>query len=129
MKGMSLIAKFGLLIAAVGAANWLIVGIWHYNFVADIFGSGTQAATTGARIVYIIFGAGAVISLPLLVAALGRMRAASRSSLEAPLRSPAERDAGQLADDQEFKEFQAWRAARRAQAAPAEVGSEEQRAA
>jgi uncharacterized membrane protein YuzA (DUF378 family) len=129
MKGMSLIAKFGLLIAAVGAANWLIVGIWRYNFVADMFGSGTQAATTGARVVYIVFGAGAVVSLPLLVAAFGRMRAASRSSLEPPLRSPADRDTSQLADDQEFKEFQAWRAARRAQATSADVGSKEQRAA
>ena len=41
MRGMSLVSKIGLLAAVVGAGSWLVVGVWHYNFAADIFGSGT----------------------------------------------------------------------------------------
>jgi uncharacterized membrane protein YuzA (DUF378 family) len=125
MRGMSVVAKAGLLAAVVGAASWLVVGIWHYNFVADIFGSGTTpSVTTGQRIIYIIFGAGAVICLPLLAAALGSARANRRFATE---EEPVERsrpdasaqrqtaEGQQLVDYQEFKEFQAWRAGKQAQ--------------
>ena len=75
MRGMSIVAKVGLLAAVVGAASWLVVGIWHYNFVADIFGSGsTPSSGIGERIIYIVFGVGAIICLPLLAAALGSSR-------------------------------------------------------
>jgi uncharacterized membrane protein YuzA (DUF378 family) len=140
MRGMSMIAKIGLLAAVVGAGSWLVVGVWHYNFVADIFGSGTApSATTGERIIYIVFGVGAVICLPLLAAALGSSRTSRRSAAEAErtvqTRSDAltSRQQAEAADDkqmvvdyQEFKEFQAWRAGKHAQEASAEAGPEEQ---
>jgi uncharacterized membrane protein YuzA (DUF378 family) len=139
MRGMSMIAKIGLLAAVVGAGSWLVVGVWHYNFVADIFGSGTTpSATTGERIIYIVFGVGAVICLPLLAAALGSSRTRRRSAAEAERtvqarsdsltsRQQAEATEGQqLVDYQEFKEFQAWRAGKHAQEASAEAGPVEQ---
>ena len=126
MRGLSLVPKIGLLAAVVGAANWLVVGIWHYNFVADIFGSGTQSATTGARIVYIIFGAGAIISLPLLTAGLGRLRMGRRSTAES---EHDEQKRQQLVDYQEFKEFQAWRAVKQGQEGATGTERGDQRAA
>jgi uncharacterized membrane protein YuzA (DUF378 family) len=146
MRGMSLVSKIGLLAAVVGAGSWLVVGVWHYNFVAAIFGSGTTpSATTGERIIYIVFGVGAVVCLPLLAAALGGAPPVRRSTAEAERtvqtrsdaltsRQQAEATEGQqLVDYQEFKEFQAWRAGKHAQEAPvapvaasAEAGPEEQ---
>ena len=140
MRGMSMIAKIGLLAAVVGAGSWLVVSVWHYNFVADIFGSGTTpSATTGERIIYIVFGVGAVICLPLLAAALGSSRASRRSTAEAERTVQARSDAltsrqqaeatedqQMVVDYQEFKEFQAWRAGKNAQEASPEAGPEEQ---
>ena len=140
MRGMSMIAKIGLLAAVVGAGSWLVVGVWHYNFVADIFGSGTTpSATTGERIIYVVFGVGAVICLPLLAAALGSSRAGRRSTAKAERTVQARSDAltsrqqaeatenqQMVVDYQEFKEFQAWRAGKNAQEASAEAGPEEQ---
>jgi uncharacterized membrane protein YuzA (DUF378 family) len=150
MRGMSIVSKLGLLAAAVGAGSWLVVGIWHYNFVAAIFGSGTQPVTsTGARIIYVVFGVGAIICLPLLAAALGSARSDRRSKAEEERAVRAEEErAGQaqsetrtqrqqaegaegqqlVVDYQEFKEFQAWRASKRAQEASAAAAPEEQRA-
>ena len=122
MRGMSIVPKIGLLVAAVGAASWLVVGVWHYNFVADIFGSGTQGATNGERIVYIVFGVGAVLCLPLLAAALGSARSGRRSKAKAERAGQAQ----QLVDYQEFKEFQAWRAVKQGQGASAETVHQEQ---
>jgi uncharacterized membrane protein YuzA (DUF378 family) len=136
MKGMSIVSKTGLVAAVVGGVSWLIVGIWQYNFVADIFGSGTLKATTGARVVYMVFGAGAIICLPLLAAALNSARAGRWSAGEEERtrrESGAPRQAAgpgqQLVDYQEFKEFQAWRAGKRAQEPSAEAAHEESRAA
>jgi uncharacterized membrane protein YuzA (DUF378 family) len=141
MRGMSMIAKIGLLAAAVGAANWLAVAVWHYNFIAALFGSGTQSATGGERIIYIVFGVGAVVCLPLLAAAMGGAPPVRRITAEeervgqaraeaVTQRQQAEATEGQqLVDYQEFKEFQAWRAGKRTQeapAAPVEAGREEQ---
>ena len=130
MRGMSLVSKIGLLAAAVGAANWLAVAVWHYNFIAALFGSGTQSATGGERIIYIVFGVGAVVCLPLLAAALGGASPVRHSTAEeeragqaraeaVTVRQQAEATEGQqLVDYQEFKEFQAWRAGKHAQEAP-----------
>ena len=142
MRGMSLVSKIGLLAAAVGAANWLAVAVWHYNFIAAIFGSGTTpSATTGERIIYIVFGVGAVVCLPLLAATLGGAPPVRRSTAEeeragqaraeaVTVRQQAEATEGQqLVDYQEFKEFQAWRAGKHTQeapVAPVEAGREEQ---
>ena len=148
MRGMSIVAKVGVLAAVVGAASWLVVGIWHYNFVADIFGSGsTPSSGIGERIIYIVFGAGAIICLPLLAAAFGSSRGRRYSAEEEPVAqsrpdAPTQRQTAegqQLVDYQEFKEFQAWRAGKQAatetstapstEASAAEVSSQDRRVA
>lgn len=76
------IGRIGVLLAVVGAINWLLVGLFEYNLVADIFGSGTQDATTGARVVYTIVGIGGIIAIPMLAATLGRGRRSTGAYVE-----------------------------------------------
>src|SRR5659263_489085 len=57
MTGLYTLAKLALIAAVVGAVDWLLIGLFEYNFIADIFGSGSQSVTsTGERIIYIAFG-------------------------------------------------------------------------
>jgi len=72
----STLTKIGLLLAIIGAVAWGIIGIWQYNFIAAIFGSGNVTATWGERIVYMVIGAGGLVALPLFLASF-RRRAAS----------------------------------------------------
>ena len=69
------LGRLGLLLAIIGAINWLLVGLFQWNLVKAIFASsGTQDATGGERAVYIIVGIGGLIAIPMLAASLGRMR-------------------------------------------------------
>src|SRR5450756_361221 len=69
MTGLFTLAKVALVVAVVGAVDWLWIGLFKYNFIAAIFGSGSQPVTsTGERIIYIAFGAGGIIALLLLAA-------------------------------------------------------------
>jgi uncharacterized protein len=71
----STLTKIGLLLAIIGAVAWGIVGIWQYNFIAAIFGSGNVTATWGERVVYMVIGAGGLIALPLFLASFRRRAA------------------------------------------------------
>src|SRR5665647_17007 len=89
MTGLFTLAKVALVVAVVGAVDWLWIGLFKYNFIAAIFGSGSQPVTsTGERIIYIAFGAGGIIALLLLAAGPRRVvtarPAASRSSAMMP---------------------------------------------
>jgi uncharacterized membrane protein YuzA (DUF378 family) len=71
-----LIGRLGLLLAVIGAVNWLLVGLFEWNLVKWIF---TQSATQtvdnlGERIVYIVIGVGGVLAIPMLAATLSRAR-------------------------------------------------------
>jgi len=69
------LGRLGMLLAIIGAINWLLVGLFQYNLVKAIFtSSGTQDASTGERIVYIVVGVGGVLAIPMLAATLGRAR-------------------------------------------------------
>jgi uncharacterized membrane protein YuzA (DUF378 family) len=70
------IGRIGLLLAVVGAINWLLVGLFEWNFVQWIFtDSATQTVgSTGERIVYIVVGVGGVLAIPMLAATLSRAR-------------------------------------------------------
>src|SRR5512141_429696 len=70
------IGRLGLLLAIVGAINWLLVGIFEWNLVKWIFTqSGTQTVDNlGERIVYIVVGVGGVLAIPMLAATLARAR-------------------------------------------------------
>src|SRR5665647_1739585 len=70
MTGLFTLAKVALVVAVVGAVDWLWIGLFKYNFIAAIFGSGSQPVTsTGERIIYIAFGAGGIIALDVPVGA------------------------------------------------------------
>jgi uncharacterized protein len=75
------IGRIGLLLAIVGAVNWLLVGLFEWNLVAWIFTeSGTQTVSTlGERIVYIAVGVGGLLAIPMLAATLARSRSRSVS--------------------------------------------------
>ena len=70
------IGRVGLLLAVIGAANWLLVGLFEWNAVQWIFTeSGTQTVNSlGERVVYIVVGVGGVLAIPMLAATLSRAR-------------------------------------------------------
>jgi uncharacterized membrane protein YuzA (DUF378 family) len=70
------IGRIGLLLAVVGAVNWLLIGLFEWNLVKWIFTpSGTQTVDNlGERIVYIVVGVGGVLAIPMLAATLSRAR-------------------------------------------------------
>jgi uncharacterized membrane protein YuzA (DUF378 family) len=70
------IGRLGVLLAIVGAINWLLVGLFEWNFVQWIFTeSGTQTVgSVGERIVYIVVGVGGVLAIPMLAASISRAR-------------------------------------------------------
>jgi uncharacterized protein len=73
------IGRLGLLLAIVGAVNWLLVGLFEWNLVQWIFTqSGTQTVdSVGERVVYIVVGVGGVLAVPMLAATLARARSRS----------------------------------------------------
>jgi uncharacterized membrane protein YuzA (DUF378 family) len=70
------IGRVGLLLAVVGAVNWLLVGLFEWNLVKWIFTpSGTQTVDNlGERVVYVVVGVGGVLAIPMLAATLSRAR-------------------------------------------------------
>lgn len=70
------IGRVGLLLAVIGAINWLLVGLFEWNLAQWIFTqSGTQTVgSLGERIVYIVVGVGGVLAVPMLAATLSRAR-------------------------------------------------------
>ena len=67
------------------------MGLFEYNLVADIFGSGTQDATTGARVVYTIVGIGGIIAIPMIGATLSRRGTGVRDTRAYPEDEVSER--------------------------------------
>ncbi|MBW7455478.1 DUF378 domain-containing protein [Paenibacillus sepulcri] len=59
MKTLNII---GLIILIIGGLNWLLVGLFEYDVVSEIF-DGSD--TVGAKIVYIIVGLSALYALSL----------------------------------------------------------------
>ena len=79
----NMIGRFGVLLAIAGAINWLLVGIFQWNFVQWAFtSSGTQDAGTGERIVYVVVGVGGLLAIPMLTASLARSRSRDSESEE-----------------------------------------------
>jgi uncharacterized membrane protein YuzA (DUF378 family) len=70
------IGRIGLLLAIVGAVNWLLVGLFEWNLVQWLFtDSGTQTVNSvGERVVYIVVGVGGLLAIPMLGASLARAR-------------------------------------------------------
>ena len=53
-----------LVLAAIGAINWGLVGLFEFDLVAAITGAGDFGETNAlSRIIYVIVGAAGIISL------------------------------------------------------------------
>lgn len=67
---MNGIAKTLIVLAAIGAINWGLIGFFNYNLVDAIFGGGSEEVTsTGSRVVYALVGVAglaAIFFLPRL---------------------------------------------------------------
>ncbi|MED4586344.1 DUF378 domain-containing protein [Brevibacillus choshinensis] len=56
--------KFALLLVIIGALNWGLIGLFHFNLVATLFGG---ADTLISRIVYTLVGLAGIYSIKLFV--------------------------------------------------------------
>jgi len=54
-----------LALVVVGALNWLLVGLFEWNLVTEIFGTGTVT-----DVIYVIVGIAGLMMLPRLFAEL-----------------------------------------------------------
>lgn len=60
---MNAVEKTALTLVIVGALNWLLVGLFHFDLVAAIFGNMTVLA----RAVYVLVGVAGLYCLTLLL--------------------------------------------------------------
>ena len=68
---MSALYKICLGLVIVGALNWLLVGAFHFNLVAAIFGADSILS----RLVYIVVGICGLVCLGLYARGLGSAQA------------------------------------------------------
>lgn len=55
--------KFALVLVIIGALNWLLVGLFNYDLVANIFGGHTSAMS---RLVYSLVGIAGIYCISFL---------------------------------------------------------------
>ena len=58
---MNVIQKIALILTLVGALNWGLIGLFSFNLVEAIFGSGILAS-----IIYMLVGLGGILNIMLL---------------------------------------------------------------
>ena len=64
---MNALAKTLIVLAAIGALNWGLIGFFNFNLVDAIFGGGSEEITsTGSRVVYALVGLAGLAALCLL---------------------------------------------------------------
>ncbi|WP_373231040.1 DUF378 domain-containing protein [Cohnella sp.] len=59
MKALNVVS---LILVIIGGLNWLLVGLFEYDVVSEIFGGTTEV---GSRIVYTVVGIAALYALAL----------------------------------------------------------------
>ena len=59
---MNILEKIALVFTIIGGINWGLVGIFDYNLVEALFGSGSVVT----RIIYIVVAVSALINILLL---------------------------------------------------------------
>ena len=65
----TLTAVTGILLI-VGGINWLLIGLFQWDLVAEIFGSSYGSSDVWPRIVYVAVGIAAILHIPALLATL-----------------------------------------------------------
>jgi uncharacterized protein len=63
---LALLGAVAVVIAVIGAINWGLVGLFDYNLVEAVFGTGSAADA-----VYIIVGVAGLLTIPTLIGAWG----------------------------------------------------------
>lgn len=64
---MNALAKTLIVLAAIGAINWGLIGFFNFNLVDAIFGGGSEEITsTGSRVVYALVGLAGLAALLVL---------------------------------------------------------------
>jgi uncharacterized membrane protein YuzA (DUF378 family) len=63
MEVMERMDRFALILMIVGALNWLLVGLFRFDLVANLFGGQTALLS---RLVYSLVGAAGLYSLSFL---------------------------------------------------------------
>ena len=61
MESIKRMEPIWLALVVVGALNWLLVGLFEWNLVTEIFGTGTVT-----DVIYVIVGLAGVMMLPRL---------------------------------------------------------------
>ena len=61
MESIKRMEPIWLVLVVVGALNWLLVGLFEWNLVAEIFGTGTVT-----DVIYVIVGFAGLMMLPRL---------------------------------------------------------------
>jgi len=62
MEYMKRLEPLFLLLVVVGGLNWLLIGLFEFNLVTELFGAGTVAS-----VIYVIVGIAAVVLIPRLM--------------------------------------------------------------
>lgn len=66
---MQYLSKIALLLAIIGALNWLLVGLFQWDLVAALFGpTPIRSASVLSRVIYTIVGLGGLYLIPQLLA-------------------------------------------------------------
>ena len=65
MEAIKRMEPIWLALVVVGALNWLLVGLFEWNLVTEIFGTGTVT-----DVIYVIVGFAGLMMLPRLFAEL-----------------------------------------------------------
>jgi uncharacterized membrane protein YuzA (DUF378 family) len=73
------ITWLAVILVAVGGINWGLVGLFEFDLVAYIFGEEFGTTNTITRIVYILVGVSALVTLAGLAMAQSKSPAESRS--------------------------------------------------
>jgi uncharacterized membrane protein YuzA (DUF378 family) len=54
---LRVINTIALIIAIIGALNWLLVGLFSFDLIASLFANGYGTISAASRVIYIIVGA------------------------------------------------------------------------
>lgn len=63
MNGISSITWIAVVLLAVGGVNWGLVGLFEFDLVAFLFGEEFGTTNVVTRVVYILVGISALVSL------------------------------------------------------------------
>jgi uncharacterized membrane protein YuzA (DUF378 family) len=64
---MNALAKTVIILAAIGAINWGLIGFFNFNVVDAIFGGGSAEETSAfSRVIYALVGLAGIASVAVL---------------------------------------------------------------